>query len=156
LLWLSQTIQNFADRNTIDYDKYESKEIFNNSWIVKILYLSWEDWNIKLFSSWDCINVNEKPIFLKGKKCWIFIQQDWKTFELTDWNKVYMTQTLFKIIPFASNDNYLNDEWNKLCEEWNYRKCINKPWFWIITQAYNINYWNIRATKINIPFAQFF
>ena len=162
LLQISQPVQNFADRNTIDYTKYlgtsdegQGTSLVDTKWITNILYLSWQDGQISLYTTGDCV---EPAIdyMLTGAWSWcsLYVAMQGKTVELINTKKIVLSKAVFKIIPFASQDQYLNGTW--LCDTENYLHCLNTPGFRMIFKAYSINYGTQRATHIVVPFQQFF
>ena len=74
--------------------------------------------------------------------------------ELINTKKIAISKVVFKIIPFASDEQYLNI--SSLCEEGNYLHCLNAPGFWMIFKAYSVNYGTQWATHVVVPFQQFF
>jgi hypothetical protein len=74
--------------------------------------------------------------------------------ELINTKKIAISKVIFKIIPFASEEQYLNSL--SLCEEGNYLHCLNAPGFRMIFKAYSVNYGRQWATHIVVPFQQFF
>ena len=164
ILQTSQIIQNFADRNTIDYDKYlfadptQNKEwisLGDTNGITDVLYLTWKDGEISFFSSGECVDPAQEYI-LTGAWSWchLYMTTNDKTIELINSQRVAISKVIFKIIPFASEEQYIHTEW--LCEEWNYLHCLNAPGFRMIFKAYSINYWMQWATHVTMPFQQFF
>jgi len=155
ILFLSQVIQNLSDRNSIDYQKYINNfwtwYLTSNSGFVDILYLSGQDWNIEINSSWNCIQPWEN-IVTWGNECYIQLIKNWIISTITNPQMIYISKTIFRIIPYDSTTNYLN--WISSCI--NYISCIHKPWFFIIAKAYSPSYNRQRYNKIQIPIQQFF
>ena len=54
LLFLSEVLQNFANRNSIDFDKY-GNSLVSSTWFAWTLYLSWEDGQFSIYTSWNCV-----------------------------------------------------------------------------------------------------
>ena len=157
ILQVSQLIQNFSDRNTIDYSKYWSGDLVSTQWITDVLYLSGqEDGNISFFTSGDCVEPAEEYVFTGvWSDCSLYMTtKEDKQIELINTKKIIISKVIFKIIPFASQQQYLDSD--SLCQEWNYLHCINSPGFRMIFKAYSINYWTQFATHVVIPFQQFF
>jgi len=153
---LSQILQNFADRNTIDYTRYSQQSIDLNSskWITDKLYLIGQDWNLAFYTSWDCSDISTENVSIfSWNQCWFYVDQNEKTILLTNPNKIYFNKALFKIIPFASQDQYT--DWSAKCDDF-YINCINKPWFRLILKWYSANYWKSRTNNVQIPIQQFF
>lgn len=166
MLQISQIIQNFADRNTIDYPKYSlisdeeeattwTSSLVENNWITDILYLSGQDGEISFFARGDCVEPSiEYTLTGAWSGCSLYMTKQWKTIELINPKKIAISNVVFKIIPFASEQQYLDTEW--LCKEWEYLHCLNSPGFRMIFTAYSVNYWKQRATHVAVPFQQFF
>ncbi len=155
ILQTSQIIQNYSDRNSIDYSKYWSGDLVKTQWITDTLYLSWQDGQIALFTSGTCVEPAQEYI-LSGawSGCSLYIETDSKIIELINSKKITISKAIFKIIPFASQQQYLDSD--SLCETGNYLHCFNAPGFRVIFQAYSVNYWTQWATHVSIPFQQFF
>lgn len=160
ILQLTQLLQNISDNNDIDFDAYTAdanNNLYNNSWLVDILYLSGKAGKIKIFSSWLCLNpdqIDAKVGFSWGY-CSLYIN-DWDNEEQLVNNRTSnITKPYFKIIPFASEQKYIDDV-SVLCPD-NYLNCINKHWFWIFTNFYNWAYKkNIWELNVNIPLQLFY
>ena len=56
ILQVSQIVQNFADRNSIDYEKYAELDLTSTQGITDILYLSGLDGEVVIYSSGECID----------------------------------------------------------------------------------------------------
>ncbi len=159
LLQISQTVQNFADRNTIDYSQYATDNnwarLVVSTWITSVLYLSWQDGQISLYTTGDCVDPAVEYV-LTGAWSWCSLYVDmWnKTIELINTKKIVLSKVVFKVIPFASEQQYIDTDW--LCETENYLHCLNTPGFRMIFKAYSINYGKNRSSHIVVPFQQFF
>lgn len=166
ILQISQIIQNFSDRNTIDYSKYSGTRdeeqgesqwisLVDTNWITDVLYLTGQDGEMSFFSSGDCIDPAQEYLLTGAwSGCFLYMTTPDSTIELINSKKVAISKTLFKIIPFASEDQYVQSDW--LCEAWNYLHCLNAPWFRMIFKAYSVNYGKQWATHVSVPFQQFF
>ncbi len=162
ILQVSQIVQNLADRNDIDYTKYsvtrDEEQVISLSdtdWITDILYLSWLDGEVKLYTQGDCIDPAVEYVLTGAwSGCSLFADIWGKTRELINTKKVFITQTIFKIIPYASEEQYIHTD--TLCDGGNYLNCFNVPWFRMIFTAYSINYGKQWATHVTLPFQQFF
>lgn len=177
VLFVSEVLQNLADRNSIDYKAYADHLdggiawLTHNNWLVDVLYLSWLDGHISIYSmwehEWDCVDPwvsystlshhqNDEAI----PRCRVQMEdQDWKTTILTNKKKAYLSKALFKIIPFATTDAYFNwwedgETWS-LCDT-NYLVCPHHPGFRLLMKAYSNNYWLNWSNNILIPVQQFF
>ena len=152
LLFVSETLQNFANRNKINYDKYWDLNQVN--WVVDVLYMTWEDGSFSIYSQWSCVWLNEKPLpndLLSG--CFLILEKDWKQIKLTD-SVVYVSKVWFKIIPYSDTQSYFNNL--ALCNS-NYLACLNDYWFWFFANFYGKWYspsnW---STNISLFVQQFF
>jgi len=164
VLVFSQILQNLADRNAIDYARYEEKkmirELKENNGIVDVLYLSGIDGQITIHSAGECIDPGityklkyDKDWEKEDTQCRVEITKNNKTFNITHAKKAYISKVLFKIIPYATRDMYLYDE--SLCDT-NYLVCPHQPGFRAFAQAYSTNYGSKRTTNIKLPIQQFF
>jgi hypothetical protein len=77
-----------------------------------------------------------------------------KTIELINSKKIVISKVVFKVIPFASETDYLTND--TLCQTGRYLHCLNVPGFWMIFKMYGVNYGQQRATHVVMPFQQFF
>lgn len=152
---LTQIVQNFADSMTIDYERYADTfgvdYITNNQWLVPILYLSWADGNIALYSSWDCAPMVS---YTTGSGCWAVLEKNTDpAVALTQTGRASMTALTFKLIPYASQEQYLQDP--SLCTT-SFGACLYHPWFWMFTQMYTPYIQDTRESNIRIPIQAFF
>ncbi|EKD25570.1 MAG: hypothetical protein ACD_80C00015G0001 [uncultured bacterium (gcode 4)] len=158
ILQISQLIQNYSDRNTIDYPKYfeqSSGGLVDTQWITEVLYLSGQDGQISFFSSGNCEDpALEYTLTGAWSGCSLYMITNDRTIELINPKKIAISDVLFKIIPFASQQQYLTSD--TLCATGDYLHCINSPGFRMIFKAYSPNYWTQWATHVSIPFQQFF
>lgn len=159
ILQISQIVQNLADRNSIDYGKYTTESswtnLVENVWITDVLYLSWLDGEVKLYTEGDCIDPAVDYVLTGAwSGCSLFVDLWGKKRELINTRKVLVSKAVFKIIPFASEEQYLNSD--NLCTQSTYLNCLNVPWFRMIFKAYSTNYGRQRATHVVVPFQQFF
>ncbi len=159
MLQISQIMQNFSDRNTIDYPRYAMISLtwlVESKWITWMLYLTGQDWSIAFFSSGDCKDPIDEYTFVPGwSSCSLFMITSWnKIIELINPKKIAISKVVFKIIPFASQEQYIAND--SLCLEGEYLHCLNAPWFRMVFKAYSPNYGLQRATHVVIPFQQFF
>ena len=154
IITASQIIQNYADRNHIDYERYSGLALQN--WMSDTLYLSGIDGQIAMYSSWDCIELWTTPLsWLQDRSCSLYVENNEDVFTISNPAKIYFSKILFKIIPFASEENYIASP--ELCEQDNLINCINAPGFWILAEAYNARYKpGQRGNTIKIPVQEFF
>ena len=159
ILQTSQLIQNFSDRNTIDYAKYDPQwgiNLSDTQWITNVLYLTGQDGEMSFFASgMHCVDpaVEYVPTNeLSG--CSLYMTKNNKTIELINSKKILISDIVFKIVPFASQEQYLASD--SLCATGEYLHCLNSPGFRMIFKAYSTNYWTQWATHVTVPFQQFF
>ena len=159
ILQISQLIQNFSDRNTIDYSKYDpqwSTGLLATQWITNILYLTGQDGEMSFFASGtNCVDPAVEYVFTGAWSwCSLYMTKNAGSIELINAKKITISAIVFKIIPFASQEQYLHSD--TLCATGEYLHCLNTPWFRMIFKAYSVNYWRQWATHVVIPFQQFF
>ncbi len=161
LVYLSQVLQNLSDDYTIDYAKYTQKNtwefalqrddvstnLVKSTWITSILYLTGKHehtqyQDIALYSAGECLT---EPIALSQTetKQWCRLEMQitprWRKMAtakpqkvaLTDTGKVVFTKVYFKIIPYATPENFYNGNTQE-----NIAKYIASNGFWILTTAY--------------------
>ena len=156
MLFVSETLQNFANRNKIDYDKYYEENIKLNQtkWITDILYLSWEDGRFSISSTGVCLdlNVSPTPSDLENP-CYLVLENNWNIINILD-SSVYASKTIFKIIPYADSQSYIDNM--DLCES-NYLACLHDHGFWFFSNLYSKWYSSAnRSTNIRLFIQQFF
>lgn len=161
ILFLSEVLQNFANRNSIDFEKYrdEGISLTGSNWFTNYLFLSWDDKRFSIYTSWSCASYATIPSqdeFDSG--CFFYLEND----ELyTDWpikltsESVYFTDAKFKIIPYS--DNYFAAGDNATTCDTNYFACVNDDGFWIFTDAYP-RYYNswVWSNNIHVLVQHFF
>jgi prepilin-type N-terminal cleavage/methylation domain-containing protein len=152
LLFVSEMMQNFANRNKINYDQYVDLE--NTRWIVDTLYMTWEDGIFSIYSSGDCIDLNDVPTFENiNNWCDIILNKNWDIINLTN-HLIYSSKAVFKIIPFAESESYFENP--NLCDS-NYLACVNDHGFWFFakfyTKWYNPESW---TNNVQLFIQQFF
>ncbi len=151
LLFVSEILQNFANKNKIDYSMYSN--LNETNWIVDILYMTWEDGNFSIYSQWSCVWLKTVPSSSDlHSACNLVVEKDGKVTKITDF--VYVSKTLFKIIPYMDSQQYLENP--NLCQS-NYLACLNDHGFWFFTNFYakwyNPNNW---STNVSLFVQQFF
>lgn len=162
IIQISQIVQNFSERNSIDYSKYwvindewETINLTTSQWITDVLYLTGQDGEIALYTSGsDCLDPAVEYVYTESwYDCSLYMELWGITRELINTKKILITKAMFKIIPFASEQQYIDTP--GLCS-WNYLQCLNSPWFWMMFTAYSTNYGKQWATHVIVPFQQFF
>jgi hypothetical protein len=148
-------LQNLANRNNIDYKRYDDNDInlVNLKWLTNILYLIWEDWLVAVFSSGDCVDLNDE-LSRENLNIWcnLVLKKDDKDIVLTK-NLVYITDALFKIIPFATDKVYAEN--SELCQS-NYLACIGDVGFRFTANIYNKGHDDSWTNNVSIFVQQFF
>lgn len=137
-LFLSEVLQNFANRNSIDFDKYWI-DLINSKWFTWVLYLSWEDGQFSIYTSWNCASYWTEPLVEElSEWCSFFFQKTGgESIKITN-DSVYFSQANFKIIPYL--DNYFSSEEDAAPCDTNYFVCVNDDWFWLFTDIYPKSY----------------
>ena len=143
----------------LNYTKYNDDTINNinlveTRWLANILYMTGEDWSISIFSSGNCVSLNDDVDREKlDIWCSLVLQKNNKNIILTK-DLVYMTDALFKIIPFAEEESYIQD--SELCKS-NYLACIGDSGFWFIANIYNKWHDELnRTNNVSVFVQQFF
>jgi len=152
ILHLAQIFQNVADTTTIDFAQYTW--LSTTQWIVSSLHLSSQDGGISLYMTGDCHTPLLAEQTISTGRCRVEMTQSWMQIPLTQTNRVNIRNLVFKIIPFASSDDYLQQD--VPCPDNNYLHCVHKPWFRVLLDAYSINYGTQWANKVHIPLQLFF
>lgn len=159
LLFLSEVLQNFANRNSIDFDKYIAEDISltNSNWFTDKLFLSWDDGQFSIYTSWSCAAytiVPDKSQLDSG--CSFYLQNDElynNPVKLTS-DSIYFTDARFKVIPYS--DKYFATENAATCNT-NYFACVNDDGFWLFTDIYPkfYNTW-VWSNNIHVLVQHFF
>jgi len=95
----------------------------------------------------------EGNLVLTGR-CSIEMMQNGTTIQLTEPSRVNIRNLVFKIIPFASSDDYLQKDVS--CTNNDYLHCVHKPGFRVLLDAYSINYGTQWTNRVHIPLQLFF
>lgn len=147
LLFLSEVLQNFANRNSIDFEKYTGElDLVWLSWFTNTLFLSWEDGQFSIYTSWSCVAYSVAPLSdqLDGWCSFYFDQEGSDPVKITN-DSVYFSQAKFKIIPYS--DKYFSSG-GTACNT-NYFACVNDDGFWLFTDVYP-RYYNTWVWSNNI------
>lgn len=171
VLFASEVLQNIADRNSIDYEAYKKHfggdiiTLTEQEWLVDVLYFSGLDGQFSVHTEWDCIDpgleysvANYANDWLEPPECYLVMEKDGDTTPLTNPQKAYFSQSIFKVIPFADIDDYFSADGDDLCDptERNYFTCTHHPGFWLMMKAYSPGYGRRWANNVVIPIQQFF
>lgn len=129
MLYLMQVLQNVADSNDINFSYYNSwsYDLIEHHWIVDNLNMIWEDWEIKIYLKWDCIDSVDD---IKENECWVEMEKNWESFAVTDKDKIYVRKLYYKIIPYEDINDYWLDFEN-----------IKHNWIWM--------YWDFYVKRYN-------
>lgn len=152
---LTQIVQNLADSMTIDYTKYATEfgtsHLTQMSGLVNTLYLTDGTQKVTLGTTWDC---QQQVAYMTGNGCAVMLQYSWQdTIILTQTGRANITPLQFKIIPYATADDYFADP--SLCPG-NLGSCLYNPWFWLMTQMHTPYIHDTRESNISIPVQVFF
>lgn len=158
VLFTSEILQNYANRNSIDFDYYTwINRLDSSKWFTSILYLSWEDGKFSIYSSWsNCIKIwteiDDASWF--GSGCGLYMKKEgWAEIKLTnDW--VYFSEAKFKIIPYFNSDSYYSNPY--LCKT-NFFSCLSDDWFRLFVDVYPKAYIKHRwSNNVHLYVQQFF
>ena len=154
VLFMSEILQNYANRNSVDFEKYT--DLDNSNWFTSTLYLSWDDGKFSIYSSWsDCIEIwaeiEDSSDF--GSGCGLYMKKDgWMEIKLTN-DGVYFSKAKFKIIPYFNSDYYYSNP--NSCK--NFFSCLSDDWFRLFVdvypKAYNKHRW---SNNVHLFVQQFF
>jgi hypothetical protein len=151
-LSLSQILQNFVDRNTLDYTKYVSWSLASQQGIVSDLYLSGQDGSLHLFTSGACDMTGW--VFSSHAACDLVLERSGAYVVLNDSHSALLRNPVFKIFPFASADDYLQGK--VPCVGQDYLHCVQTPGFWFLFDMYSSNYGPTWTNKVHLPVQLFF
>ena len=152
---LTQVVQNFADTMTIDYSRYAqtfgTSYLADNTWLVSILYLTGQKWTVALYSSGSCVAGIQ---YTSGAGCRAVIERNTdEPIVFTQTGKVNITKRQFKIIPYASQEQYLQTP--SLCQT-SLGACLYHPWFWMLTQVHTPYFLDTWESNVHVPIQVFF
>lgn len=175
VLHLSQVFQAYADRNSVDFTQYQMKYLSSKAktWTIdlptkdlnvssldqtqgmtSVLYLAWEDGSLAFYMTGDCSSPSLSGHLVLTGKCRVEMIQSGTTIPLTDSNRVNIRNLVFKIIPFAPSDDYLQND--APCPNNDYLHCVHTPGFWVVLDAYGINYGTQWTNRVHIPLQLFY
>ncbi len=145
IVTISRIVQNFADRNTIDYTAYDLSDLEQNDGASDVLHLQWADGIITLWTTWFC--ASSLDTYMTGT-CQLYMTNSSGMIYLTDTWYVNLTQIKFQLIPYTTPNS-------TTCAP-NYFVCSRKPWFWMYTTFFSPYYVGDRNTDAVVPFQLFF
>jgi prepilin-type N-terminal cleavage/methylation domain-containing protein len=150
-LLLTQMMQSITDTAKIDYDKYDSS-LSESQGFTDILYLTGEQRSgTSITWSGDCLALEGE---FADSDCQLVLSQNGKDTPLLATNgKIIVSQVLFRIIPFDSEERYYNLPAYKgqtLVNE------VAKPAFWLFLHLYSPYYQPIGKNNIHQPLQLFF
>ena len=162
-LILTQIFQAIADEATIDYERYGST-LSGANWFTWMLYLTWWQWSwTSIYTTWGCLNL-DKNFEPDGEGnitqsiqdftgCYLAMKQ-WEASEethlTTPW-KVVISNAMFKVIPYDSDENYFT--WDT---QWIVMNDVHQPGFWMFIHLYAPLYQPTGVNKIDLPLQLFF
>lgn len=165
-LILTQIFQAISDEATIDYEKYWST-LSDSNWFTWTLYLTWWQWSwtsIYTTGGENCLDLdrnfepddegNISQFIQNYTGCYLAMKQ-WEDSEethlTTPW-KVVISNAMFKIIPYDSDENYftLASEWDIVMND------VHQPGFWMFIHLYASLYQPYWTNKIDQPLQLFF
>lgn len=156
LVFLSQNLQNIADGSDIDFSAYPTGELVRTQGITDRLILSGSDGRIEIYSTGDCVPAGGTRLASSVQtQCRLEMKKNKNVVVLTDAKHIYLSHIVFKIVPYASSQQYIADMDKALCK-WPYLGCFHSPGFWIVGQAYSPVYSTYWMNNIRIPIQQFF
>ncbi len=153
LVYVGQVLQNLSDDYRVDMQRYAPDldssdpdfDLVSTQWIVDVLYLTGKNidteyQNVSLYSAWNCVSDPLAIVHQSTQEwCWLEMKavsradQTTQTVALTHTGKILFTPVKFKVIPYASPEEYY--AWT-MCNLWSVAACIWSPWFRILTTAY--------------------
>lgn len=165
-LILTQVFQAISDEATIDYERYKD-EGWNfdseNWWFTGTLYLTWGQWSwTSIYTTGDCLdldwnfmadeNWNINQVIQDYTWCSLVLEQDGDITQITTPWKVVISNVMFKIIPYDSDENYFNwaTEWQIVMND------VHQPGFWMFIHLYAPLYQPIWINRIELPLQLFF
>lgn len=164
-LILTQIFQAISDEATIDYERYGST-LSGANWFTWMLYLTWWQWSwtsIYTTGGENCLdldknfepdgegNITQSIQDFTG--CYLAMKQ-WENSEethlTTPW-KVVISNAMFKVIPYDSDENYFT--WDT---QWIVMNDVHQPGFWMFIHLYAPLYQPTGINKIDLPLQLFF
>lgn len=151
MIRVAQTLQSIADKNSIDFDRYEGQQ--NKD----ILFLSGEGGNLSITSTGVCISGSpEFTGFTQEQKenpCQlIMINQSWSITQITTPSEVIISKPHFTISPTKSKQSIMENDQITIPF-----LNIQQPWFQIVFNLYTPLYTKNNWTQTSkLTFQQFF
>ena len=155
-LVLTQIFQAISDEATIDYEAYSNNHInlAATAWFTDILYLTWEQrsWT-SIYTYGNCLKLdqilNNDESIQNYSWCELILEQNGKTSLVSPW-KVILSESVFRIIPYNSDDYYFKNSWTDIITN------LHQPAFWMFTHLYAPVYQPTWTNKIDQPLQLFF
>ena len=165
-LMITQILQSITDTASIDYEKYDST-LADTQGFVDTLYLTWgQRSGASIFATGECLPLewafpilpdgtypNPTEILSAGSGCHLILFQDGRETPLFPPHKFIISEAMFKIIPFDSEERYFNApkyENQILLNE------VAKPAFWLFIHLYSPFYQPVGKNAIDQPLQLFF
>lgn len=163
-LILTQIFQAISDEATIDYERYGST-LKDSKWFTWMLYLTWWQWSwTSIYTTGEnCLDLDKNfepdeegnitQLIQDFTGCYLAMKQ-WEESEethlTTPW-KVVISNAMFKVIPYDSDENYFT--WDT---QWIVMNDVHQPGFWMFIHLYAPLYQPTGINKIDLPLQLFF
>lgn len=157
-LVLTQIFQAISDEATINYSEYHDS-LEGTKWITSDLYLTWWVWSwTHIYTTTGCLKLTEHQELENGDKniqdytwCELILDQNWEITPLTSPWKAVISEVMFKIIPYNSDEHYFEDIWST-----NVINDLHQPAFWMFVHLYSPMYQPEWTNKVDQPLQLFF
>ena len=156
-LSLSQIFQNIADTSKIDYNRYGS-QLLTSQGITDHLYLRDDAWPFAIFSTGECVSSSFEMTGMftqiqRTTPCRVVMERWLKLLSLTDTGHVFVSQAMFKIIPYEDPQTVLS--WNTLSNQVAFLR-LHQPGFWLFMHAYSPRFSPEWIKHVSLSLQQFF
>ena len=159
-LILTQVFQAISDEATINYDEYNG-ELEKTNWFSEVLHLTWWQWTgTKIYTTGSCLDLygnfevgedgNVEQNIQDYTWCYLVMEQGNVLTPITapGW-KVVVSNVLFKIIPYNTDEHYFKDGWIITND-------LHQPGFWMFIHLYAPFYQPIWTNNIDQTLQLFF
>jgi len=151
-LFALQTIQNLADRNSIDYEYYITSSSKNTLIDTKgrttILALSGQDGKTRISNTGECMST----IWWTGSRqpnCGLMLRKNNEELLLIDPDRITISDLMFRITPTVPIQQLYTNQEISLSD-------ISSPGFWMFVQFRHPQYRPLRTYNISLFVQQFF
>lgn len=152
IVYVMQVMQNIAEKNTIDYERYEQEfgptYLIDNDGQTSVLFLTWWQWPIAISLPDDCA----VPQFTGDQVCILSLESTDNTMQLST-NTTPFAGLLFHVMPYTNPDKIIGD--SSLCEA-NAVGCIRRPGFWFTAHVYTPYQTQSLGDPLSIPIQMFY